>query len=185
MKLLLAAGFALAMSGYVWVVKQHNVAPVDVGEPVLFLPGRIADLCRVAVLAPAGVALGCLGNILYNLWRTKHDQHDIFLNLLFVLSTLFVLSLLYIGIDIASRIDLDSGGLRYLTYRTPYGGVLFTASAVCLYIAMKRTRSMLIKAQMSDATIKITITDTHTPGPDIDLSSSGFVTPAPSSPPEK
>jgi hypothetical protein len=134
------------------------------------VPNHVADLIRVVVLAQAGIALGFMFRIVLYFYQAKLDKNDRLLYPTATVCMIYVGCVFYIAADLASRLDFDGKHFNtFMTWRTPLAFVLFGASDIALYVLKVRLSGMIGRAIGEGATVKVTMTDTSKPGPDIDL----------------
>lgn len=128
------------------------------------LAGPLEDACRISVLALAGLTIGLLILIGDQMSRLKIDKTDSFFWPLTGVAISYILLLIFAAIELGSRIKVP-----YMTWRTPLGAAIFITSVVSLTTLLRRVSRIVRQAQKTDATVKMTMTDTSKPGPDTDL----------------
>jgi hypothetical protein len=196
MKTLCVIGFVSVLLAYVLStqvlaesVKVHaTTVPMTADERTLVLytdepfvikmPQHVADLWRVIVVAQAGIALGFLLKILHHFFKVKKDARDQLLHPSAGICFVYFGLTLYIGLDLASRIDLSGmNALPFVTWRTPAACLLFLVSDVSLYKLMRRFGKMLRSAN-KEQSVRLTVTEVHQGrDPDTDLSTGSPVIP--------
>jgi protein-S-isoprenylcysteine O-methyltransferase Ste14 len=177
--ILVAMLLAWAGSHFIEVGPATQPHP-DSGDVFYYLPGRWADFCRVVVIAQAGLALGFLYRILHYFFTVKKDDKDELLGPTVMICLVYFGMMLYIGVDIATRVDFTVKHpeyLSYLTWRTPLAFLLFSISDVSLYRLMKRVARMLGSRDRNDSIVKMTLTETKKGGTSVDLGSGDIVLP--------
>lgn len=130
------------------------------------LPGGLEDAARIIVVGQA-----CFGVVL------MAAMIDRFSRMKFHPSTkrlaspcrghviaYFGLSL-YVAFDMVERIHNHEA----LSWRVPEGAVIFVVSIISLLKFIYRVKPIVDVAVATDATVKVTATDTSKPGPDLDL----------------
>lgn len=143
------------------------------------LRSRTADAWRVFVMAQAGIALGLLGAIVWQMGLAKISPKDRLIRPLAMVGCAYFLMTLFIGFELAGRWNQG-----HISWRTPLAMAAFFLSDFGLLLLMLRVGRAVHKSQETGGSVKLTITDTSRPGPDIDLETSGHVTTNPPTPDE-
>lgn len=128
------------------------------------MPRGFADAWRVVSMTLAGFALGAIWLIGFRFSKLNFDDRDKLRSPLAWVGFSYFLVTAYIGTDLASRF-----GENRITWRTPYSFAAYLTMLVSIKILSRRLRHALRRADQRHARVKLTITDTSTPGPDIDL----------------
>jgi hypothetical protein len=136
----------------------------ELPEIVYSLPGGLEDASRLVVMSLAGVTLGMLFLLAQQFSKLTIDRRDRLTYPLGGLSIAFFLLTLFVGLEIASRLRLE-----YITWRTPLAALAYIISTFSLSVLLIRTRKVVRRANSTHATVRMTLTDTAQPGPDVDL----------------
>lgn len=150
-KLTVLASIAVAAAG---------VGLIAAGEPNLSISTRFADIFRYIVMTQAGVFIGLLLLCAYTIARLKFDPADKLLRPMAQWAFGSSLLALYGLVSVASVLHSENLGFKT---------ILLCLSLLIGDLAGIRTlywiRRILKNAIRDGAVIKLTILDTHTPGP--------------------
>lgn len=135
---------------------------VVLGEPTIPMATRLVDCWRVFVMVQLGIFLGLLALCGYSLSKVKIDINDKLLRLLggwALSSALLAVFAFLVTVHLFRTVGL--------TWITPFLFGTLCIGDWCGFYLLVRIRRILRLAK--NATIKLTLIDTHLPGPDIDL----------------
>lgn len=156
------------------------VSSTDFDSGTLTLPGRAADVWRVIVIAQAGLAVGFIVRIVARFFKVTKAGKDVLLRPMLMICVAYFGMVLYIGLDLASRIDFtvtNPGNRQYVTWRTPVAWILFLVSDVSLYQLMKAVSKMLDATSKQGSQVKLTLTEKKSgESTSVDLASGDVVT---------
>jgi hypothetical protein len=123
-----------------------------------------SDCWRLIAMGQAGFSLGLLGFIFFHFMQARIDKADSFIRPIMLVAIAYFLLTLFVGLELASLL-----GVAWVTWRTPLAFVAFGLSDIGLSMLLVRFRLIARRVHDTDATVRIAITDTSKPGPDIDL----------------
>lgn len=138
-------------------------------------PSPMADTLRVLVMTEAGITAGLLALIMWVYAKARIDPRDRLIRPLALFCFSCFLWCMYIALDMLGR-TVGRGGDQQITWRTPVGFTSMGLAIVGLGKLLARVSKYLDKAD-PDSVLKVTVTDTGKPGPDIDLSTEHPVQP--------
>ena len=157
----------MSMVGSIILVSSPNFRQVEPSpsERIFSLPGSYTeDIFRVVSMGLCGLTLGFLWFISSAFRSLNIDQNDRLIRPLSGVALSYFLLTLFSGLDMLSRF-----GTNYMTWRMPVASAAFLISTVSLWVLLNRIRYIARRAQQTNSTVKITVSDTSKPGPDIDL----------------
>jgi hypothetical protein len=137
---------------------------VNESEALIHTSRFIADSWRIVAFTLAGATLGFLVLILYKFNRLRMSRDDELGRLAAWLAVSHFLLVLFSALEVVNRV-----GNPVITYRTPLAFVAFVIGFPVMWKIKRRLSEAMILAKKTDASIKLTITDTSKPGPDVDL----------------
>lgn len=128
------------------------------------VPQPVADGCRVMYFALAGITGGLMAFVLWEFHKVRIDPSDRFLRPLGRVGLGLFLCVTFMAAAITEHM-----GESLLTWKTPYAIVACVVVVVGLGQLLFSLRKVSGNAKDTDATVRMTLTDTSKPGPDIDL----------------
>lgn len=143
-----------------------SVVGICLNDPKFYLPSPLASTLRVIVMTQAGIFLGLLFACLTFSMKLKVDPSDRFLRPIGMVLSCSILLALYSILNLSEILMRAS-----LTWRTPVLFIAFSLGDWGLFLLFKRLKEVTKIANSRQALIKLTFIDTHTPGPDVDISS--------------
>lgn len=136
----------------------------DVDGPTVVLPAYAANGLRVVVFTAAGFGGAMLALIVSKFYRLRVSVSDRLVRPCLVLAAGMFASMVFMAAEIATRWDLHT-----ITWRTPLGTAAFLLIAFPLLTIKRNLSRALRAAESTGASVRVTLTDTSKPGPDVDL----------------
>lgn len=137
---------------------------IDKSEVIMTGQPAVFSVLRVAIFVIAGIALGLLILIMTKFSKLHFDKDDTLAKPLAALAFSYLLLIVFAAMEVLNRVNAP-----VLTYRTPLAMAAVAIGTPALAVIKRRLTKALIKASESNATVKLTMTDTGKPGADIDL----------------
>jgi cytochrome bd-type quinol oxidase subunit 2 len=130
------------------------------------LPGQLEDAARLLVIAQATFCVVLMSSLIQQFTRvTFHDSTRKLATPARMHVVVYFGLTLYVAFDMLERIHHD----QPVSWRVPHGCVLFILSVISLLKFRARFNPIVKAAVETDATVKVTASDTSKLGPDVDL----------------